>query len=446
MTDKEAFRNTNEPSSFLILDSLSIMTSGGNAPLRVAVVGAGLGGLAVSAALRQQGHVVEIFEASDTNAETGLGITVPPNGAKALQCLGYQRDNIHPIEWKQAKFVLPGIEGIDLFDMQYYPSIFGNYWDVCSRYALHSELKRLALSEEQDYPPCILHLSSSVISCNPEQGTIILKDGQTLPFDLVVGADGIKSRIRHAINSSLPAPPETGMCAFRFVLEKHLLGNLPGTEWMMDEGLAGPIAFLPKDHSGHIFVYAIKCPERGDILNVTVVCKDRRDQSISKWRTDISREAMLVSLSHLDDKWQQFLGLAPSIVSLWQLRALEPIPTWSEGRACILGDAAHAMFQVLGQGAAQAFEDALVLKTLIPFGTLKSEIPEILKRYEMIRKPRVHSVQNLSTEQMVSSMKKHPYMKSLELQLPVMGYDIAAEMSQYRIFSGLRNTKVEELK
>jgi len=66
---------------------------------------------------------------------------------------------------------------------------------------------------------------------------------------------------------------------------------------------------------------------------------------------------------------------------------------------------------VLGQGAAQAFEDALVLKTLIPFGTLKSEIPEILKRYEMIRKPRVHSVQNLSTEQMVSSMKKHPYMK-----------------------------------
>lgn len=60
MTDKEAFRNTNEPSSFLILDSLSIMTSGGNAPLRVAVVGAGLGGLAVSAALRQQGHVVEV--------------------------------------------------------------------------------------------------------------------------------------------------------------------------------------------------------------------------------------------------------------------------------------------------------------------------------------------------------------------------------------------------
>jgi len=57
---KQFYDGHDEPSSFLILDSLSIMTSGGNAPLRVAVVGAGLGGLAVSAALRQQGHVVEV--------------------------------------------------------------------------------------------------------------------------------------------------------------------------------------------------------------------------------------------------------------------------------------------------------------------------------------------------------------------------------------------------
>jgi len=54
---------------------------------------------------------------------------------------------------------------------------------------------------------------------------------------------------------------------------------------------------------------------------------------------------MLASLSHLDEKWQQFFNLAPPIVSLWQLRALEPIRTWSKGKACIMGDAAHAMFQ-----------------------------------------------------------------------------------------------------
>jgi len=50
---------------------------------------------------------------------------------------------------------------------------------------------------------------------------------------------------------------------------------------MIHEGHAGPIMLLPKESSGHTFVYAIKCPERGEILNVAVVCEDRRDQSTS---------------------------------------------------------------------------------------------------------------------------------------------------------------------
>jgi hypothetical protein len=63
------------------------------------------------------------------------------------------------------------------------------------------------------------------------------------------------------------------------------------------------------------------------------------------WRVDVPREAMLAKFSDFDAKWQQFLGLAPPTVTLSQLRALEPIHTWSRGKACILGDAAHAMFQ-----------------------------------------------------------------------------------------------------
>lgn len=66
---------------------------------------------------------------------------------------------------------------------------------------------------------------------------------------------------------------------------------------------------------------------------------------IQEWRVDVPRETMLASLGHLDEKWQQFLRLAPPIISLWQLRALKPIQTWSKEKACIMGDAAHAMFQ-----------------------------------------------------------------------------------------------------
>jgi hypothetical protein len=90
-----------------------------------------------------------------------------------------------------------------------------------------------------------------------------------------------QSRMRQCINPSLTEPPVTGICAFRFTLEKRLLENLPGSEWIMHQGLAGPRILLAHDDRRHVFMYAIKCPERGEVLNVAVICEDKRDQSIS---------------------------------------------------------------------------------------------------------------------------------------------------------------------
>ncbi|KAF5347321.1 hypothetical protein D9756_009911 [Leucocoprinus leucothites] len=432
--------------------TISFMTSSSD-PLRVAVVGGGIAGLAVSAALRQQGHVVEIFEASDTNNEPGFGIAIPPNGIKALEALQGQRGNILPVEWKQvqfesshrtsdlvyyidteqyqAVFVYRGDKPPVSFNMEYYPSAFGQYLAGCSRISLHSELKHLAFSDQHEHPPCIIHLSCFTLSCDPDQGTITLKDGQKLQFDLVIGADGIKSRIRRSINPTLPGPSATGICAFRFTIGKtKLLECLPELEWIKKDELAGPRVLLG-GRSRNIFMYAINCPERGEVFSVTVRCKDKRDQTISKWRVDVPRETMLTLFHDFDTKWQKLLNLAPPVISLWQLRALEPIQPWSRGKTCILGDAAHAMFQNLDQGAAQSLEDALLLRTLLPPGTPKSAIPEILKRFENIRQPRVHSIQKLSIKQLLLpvTVKNPNYLRSPELQTPIMGYDVVNELS-----------------
>ena len=255
-----------------------------------------------------------------------------------------------------------------------------------------------------------------------------------------------QSRIRQAIDSSSPSPPVTGRCAFRFTFEKRLLGNLSGTEWMMHEG---PIILLPKEPSGHTFVYAIKCPVRGEILNVTVVCEDRRDQSTSsKWivtpflrnpslissksgglmslekqclrRLAISTKngnsfldlLLLSSVSGSSERSNQYrLGLRKKHV-LWVTLLMQCFKVWGNPRRRFGSWSQRWIYRlVLGQGAALAFEDAIVLKTLLPFGTPKSEIPEILKRYEMIRKLRIHPIQNLCTEQMLSSSRSYPYTK-----------------------------------
>ncbi|KXN83276.1 Salicylate hydroxylase [Leucoagaricus sp. SymC.cos] len=417
-------------------------------PLHVAVVGGGLGGLAVAVALRQQGHRVEIFEASATNTELGLGITVPPNGSKALDALGYNIENTYPTHWRRAMVVHQGGHPPMQRDMEYFTSTFGRYWYVCGRRALHDELKRLAFDEQLENTPCTIHLASPVASCDPERGTVVLKDGREFQFDLVVGADGIRSRIRQSLNPGARDPPPTGMCNFRFSIEKHLLESVPGCEWVMHEGDTGPRIWM-SDARHHVFAYAIKCPERGDVLNVAAICDDRRDQSISKWRTDASRDELLSYFSDFDEKWQQLLRLAPPVVNLWQLRVLDQVQTWAKGKACILGDAAHAMFQaicwtVLGQGAAQAFEDAVLLGTLLPPGTSKSEVPAILKRWESIRKPRVQPIQLLSAEEMLSPVKQAKYYRSVERQLPVMGYDVVHEMARYKAPPVLRNREAEE--
>lgn len=177
---------------------------------------------------------------------------------------------------------------------------------------------------------------------------------------------------------------------------------------------------------------------------------------------------LLSSVSGSSERSNQYkLGLRKRHV-LWVTLLMQCFKVWGNPGRQICSWSQWWIYRlVLGQGAALAFEDAIVLKTLLPFGTPKSEIPEILKRYELIRKLRVHSIQNLCTEQMLSSIRSQPFMKcesdnpsifnfvswhyvsdptiALELQLPVMGYDVAAEMSRYRLFSDLRDNNLRKI-
>lgn len=78
-------------------------------------------------------------------------------------------------------------------------------------------------------------------------------------------------------------------------------------------------------------------------------------------------------------------------VKVWELQDLEPLPTWTRGRTMIIGDAAHAMTPMQGQGANMGIEDAESLRLLAP-GTLRQDVPAILKLAESVRKPRVEKV------------------------------------------------------
>lgn len=92
--------------------------------------------------------------------------------------------------------------------------------------------------------------------------------------------------------------------------------------------------------------------------------------------------------SNYDPKFIEFIELAEN-VKIWQMRSLGPLASWIRGRTCLLGDAAHAMLPTLGQGAAQAVEDAISLATLLPYGVRREDISRRLELYQDVRKTHI---------------------------------------------------------
>jgi salicylate hydroxylase len=206
-------------------------------------------------------------------------------------------------------------------------------------------------------------------------------DGSTATADVVIGADGTHSVVRDAVlNAEAPAPPRfSGVCAYRCLIPAD---RAPGfalrpvqTLWL------GP---------GHHFVhYPISA---GRYVNV-VAFAPARDWRVESWTAE----------GRIEDLRAEFAGWDPRLDSLvaaadrtgrWALLDRDPLPRWTRGPIALTGDAAHPMFPFLGQGAAQAIEDAAVLAGCLAANP--GDPTAALRRYEKLRKQRATRVQQAS--------------------------------------------------
>jgi salicylate hydroxylase len=108
-----------------------------------------------------------------------------------------------------------------------------------------------------------------------------------------------------------------------------------------------------------------------------------------------------------------FIQLAEDPINLWQLRAMPLLPTWTQGRLALLGDAAHATFPILGQGAAMAVEDSVALGCMLPYGTKAEEVPSRLAAYQDVRKARDDFVCIESLEQITIPSKRGLFLRCM---------------------------------
>ncbi|KAF8176118.1 FAD/NAD(P)-binding domain-containing protein [Mycena galopus ATCC 62051] len=406
-------------------------------PLKLSIIGAGIGGLAAAIALRRNGHHVQVFEASPTNTEIGAGVGVHANAVRILKQFGYSRDNLKPVEF-EGNISFDAKDGTGITHPWLIPRADEDRDLFCHRDDLHRELKRLAL--EGEGPPVQLLLDSKVAACDPETGTVTLSSGEVIHADVVIGADGIHSVVRTSILGHSVKPPASGSTCFRCFFDASNLNEFTDLDWLT-EGLDGGRSVILKEASFRTFY--IYCCRSGTLINFVGFYADP-DQDSTAWTRSATLEEIREKFLHFHPKFLRILDLPLSSPILkWQLRALPILPTWIRGRTAILGDAAHATLPLLGQGAAMALEEGAVLGCLLPLGITREDVPARLEAYQTLRKARGEFVSVESALQAAVPAKRGTYATSREMQATIIDYDAIKVAQEYYDAHFGRDSKFE---
>ena len=338
-------------------------------PLRVAIVGGGIGGTAAATAMRQQGIEVRIYEQAPALAEVGAGVALQPNGLRMLRRLGLGAD---VAKWG-ARWCDPQFRRADgSYIASMWPPELGEEIEF---YGMH-RADLLAMFVDR-LPADIVVIDHKCIAFEQDEREAIITfaNGRRESADVVIGADGIHSKLQHFVVAP-SAPLPSGSMAYRGVVPAASVAWPPGAmrNWLG----AGK----------HFLVYPVRA---GELINyVGFVPTDQHMQE--SWSAPGDPAALA----------QEFVGWDPMVQAItaqatttfrWGLYDREPLPVWTCGRLSLLGDAAHPMLPHVGQGANQAIEDAVALATVLGRAD-RASAPRALCIYEALRRERTARVQS----------------------------------------------------
>lgn len=345
-------------------------------PLSLAVVGAGIGGLTAALALGRQGHAVTLIERRTGFTEVGAGLQLSPNASCVLIEFGLAPALRRVVGEPDRVVVRATRSGRTIGEARLGPFMrerFGApYWVVH-----RADLQRILLDAVRSLPNVRLVMGRRVEAVEPETGrlTLVTERGSRddLAVDAIVGADGIGSALRSAVDGAA-APAYRGYVAWRATLPRD----------RAPPALAANETGLWLCRSGHVVHYPIA---GGRLLNLVAI--ERRRDPVEGWATPGDRADLLARFEGAAAPLRELLGAADSWL-LWSLFD-RPAGRLVRGRLALLGDAGHPILPFLAQGAALAIEDAAALS-----GALADEpdLPTAFAAYEQSRLARVARVQS----------------------------------------------------
>jgi 6-hydroxynicotinate 3-monooxygenase len=343
---------------------------------RIAVVGAGLGGATAGALLQREGFDARLYEQARAFERIGAGIHVSANVMKVLRHLDAEqrlsRIGLHPDVFTSRKWDTSEI----LFELPL--GATGEQQYGASYITVHRNDLHAAILEK--LRPGTIEFGKRLVDVKVQAAAarLTFADGSTAEADVVIGADGVNSRLREAVVG--PSRPRfIGAVAHRAIYPAKLLDGMRVrncTKWW------GP--------NSHILIYYIE-QSRNEIYLVTSAKGEWRSQA--SWEY-CSRAEVARAFEGFHPEVRAVIERAPELTK-WPILDVEPIDKWSEGPLVLLGDAGHAMTPYMASGAAMAIEDAAVLARCL---VQSNEPATAFALYEATRMSRVRKVQRISAE------------------------------------------------
>ena len=351
---------------------------------RIAIIGAGLGGLTAAILLQRAGFDPVVYEQAPQIARIGAGINLWPNSTRILKALGFEEElsriGFTPKNWINCEWDTGRVyfrQPADEWNRD-----FGAPHLILHRGDLQSYMIN-ALK------PGSLRYSHALREIEEKDGESLLTfaDGSTASCDIVIGADGINSVVRETILGP-EAPIYTGTVAYRAIFPASLLGDYKlrsdgGKYWSDDR--------QPHKEDRHFIFYYLTAA-RDEIYFVTGSPEPNWQGGAGPVDVDMSEIKTCYEGFHEDV--QRIIDACPKATK-WPLLTRKPLPVWSKGRSVLLGDACHPMKPHMGQGAGMAIEDAVILVRCLS-AAQSGDYAQAFELYKANRIERASKVQAIS--------------------------------------------------
>ncbi|MFZ5708266.1 MAG: FAD-dependent oxidoreductase [Pseudomonadota bacterium] len=375
---------------------------------RVLVIGAGIAGLAVARALALKGAEVTVLEQAPEIREVGAGLQIAPNGARVLIALGLGESLVRIGQRAEAIELIDGETGSSVARLPLAPDIEagGEPFRPSYRFVHRADLIDILHAGARE-AGAVVRTAAQVarIDLSEDRPTVTLDGGETVSGDLVLGADGLHSRLREALNGR-SAPFFTHQVAWR--------ATLPA------EGPIAPVARVYLGAKRHLVTY----PLRGGTLRNIVAVEERRKWAEESWSLTDDPLALRIAF---DDFVPEVRGWLARIErpNLWGLFRHPVAERWHGDRAAILGDAAHPTLPFLAQGANMALEDAWVLAASLE---MHEEPAEALAVYQKVRRPRA-----IRAVEAANANARNYHLSGIRRDLAHMGLRLASRIAPARL-------------